>query len=361
MKLLAVFSFVLFSACLLRSPPADKKFTTFDHGDGGLFRRSVLVDKVHAPYWNIAYSYGDDCSPEAKDNDEALTAAIGKAIRTWLQPLRDYSNKRIVADFRYHLVADPHLPAEDLWVVFHCGEVWRASALISNLSRPVINIRSGTTQVKQHLMASLVYEMGHAFGLASTYVPVKQGEAPSTGGLRATRGTQPASVMSGHMLALAIDRGEGDVALGGIATLGKDDINGIVWLYKHRHEGLPLEKCFFPEYELEEAPGVAPTGCRPKYPLIFEIKQGQEHWALEVLKDDPDIDINAQDKDGLTALHHAVLKGYEELAAKLIAHQDIKPFLKNADGHSALDLARQLELPRIAALIAAHPKAAILK
>ena len=88
----------------------------------------------------------------------------------------------------------------------------------------------------------------------------------------------------------------------GLETIGVDDINGMLWLYKHIHEGLPLEDCFFPDYELEEAP----HGCRPKYPLIFEIKQGDEYWALKVIEDDRNIEINAQDQDGLTALHPRV-------------------------------------------------------
>ena len=66
----------------------------------------------------------------------------------------------------------------------------------------------------------------------------------------------------------------------GLETIAVDDINGILWLYKHIHEGLPLEDCFFPDYELEEEP----HGCRPKYPLIFEIKQGDEYWALKVIR-----------------------------------------------------------------------------
>ena len=117
------------------------------------------------------------------------------------------------------------------------------------------------------------------------------------------------------------------------------------------YEQLPLEDCFFPEYELEEVP----RGCRPKYPLIFEIKQGDEYWAIKVIKDDSDLDVNAQDRDGLTALHHAVLNGFEELVATLLAHKDIKPFLKNKDGHSALKLARDNKLDRIIERLLSHP------
>ncbi len=350
MQLLTILSFVLLTSCILRPPPpADKKFITTDHVIPD-FQLNRLIDKVHAPHLNIAYTYGDNCLPEEKNNDEALTAAIGKALRTWLQPLRDYSDKPIVADFRSQRVAFLRPHDEDLGITFHCEE--GISSAVGGL-RPAIDMRRGM-KVDKRFMSTLIHEMGHSFGLADTYdMEWKLGKlGRSAGGLAGTKGTQPASVMSGHIRPAGW-WGGGGAALDGIASLGKDDIDGIVWLYKHRHEGLPLENCFFPAYELEETP----LGCRPKYPLIFEIKQGQEHWAGEVLKDDPNLDINAQDKDGLTALHHAVLNRFEELVTKLIAHQDIKPFLKNADGHSALDLAHQLKLARIAALIAAHPKA----
>ncbi len=384
MKLLTILSFVLLTSCILRPPPpADKKFMALHH-EQRLRLHGALINKVHAPHLVINYGYGDDCPPEARNNDERLTGAVSKALRTWLQPLRDYTDKQIVKDFRYRLVADPRPAAGDMWIIFHCG-LGASTALVGGAT-PGINLRSGTKAVIQ-LMNSLMHEMGHVFGLDDTYITTKERGKPgvSKGGLKHTRGTQPNSVMA---LSGDIRGHEDPIALDGLAVLFKDDINGIIWLYRHVHEGLPLEDCAFPEYELEEDP----MGCRPKYPLIFEIKYGRsDFWAGEVLNDDRDIDINAQDKDGLTALHHAVLKGYKELVielskhqgidinaqdkdgltalhhavlkrfddvvARLIAHQDIKPFLKNADGHRALDLARQLELPRIVTLIAAHPKA----
>ncbi len=422
MQLLTILSFVLLTSCILRPPPpSGKKFITFDHErmwhqhhDG------LLINKVHEPHLDISYKYGDSCPPEARNNDQALTAAISKALRSWLKPLRDYSDKPIVADFRYQLVAvvtGPRPAAEDLWIVFHCDD----KASVATLGHvPGIHLYRGT-EVDGRFTESLMHEMGHTFGLADTYVPWGDVGKPglSKGGLLQTIGTQPVSVMSLHLGAL-------DPLNTGFNLLGKDDINGIIWLYKHVYENLPLEDCFFPEYELEEDP----LGCRPKYSLIFAIKHGDENeyldsMAIRMIEEDPHIDINArdekgltalhhavlkgykelvielskhqgidinaQDKDGLTALHHAVLKGYKELVielskhqgidinaqdkdgltalhhavlkrfddvvARLIAHQDIKPFLKNADGHRALDLARQLELPRIVTLIAAHPKA----
>ncbi len=167
--------------------------------------------------------------------------------------------------------------------------------------------------------------------------------------------------MSGH---IPYDVAAHDpVPLDGIDFLGVDDINGILWLYKHVHEGLPLEDCFFPNYELEQEP----LGCRPKYPLIFEIKQVGEYpllfktkqsdgvWARKVIEDDRNIDINAQDAEGLTALHHAVVYGFEELVATLIAHKDIKPFLRDNEGRSALQIARENKLDPMITLLLEHP------
>ncbi len=362
---------LLLLSCIVRPQSTDTKFIAQQHRwwREGFNLDGQLINKVHAPHLDIAYTYGDNCPPEERDNDEALTAAIGKALRAWLQPLRDYTDKPIVEDFRSQRVAVPRPHDEDLRVIFHCNFDTSNAQLRDN--RPVINMRRGMRTAI--FMNNLIHEVGHAFGLSDTY---KGKPGPSTGGLPSTKGTQPASIMSSH-----------SHFVNKIGDLGQDDINGIVWLYRHRHEGLPLEECLFPDYELEETP----RGCRPKHPLLFEIKQGKSFWAREVLKNDPDIDINVQDKEGLTALHHAVLKGYlilvarltshqdikinvrdakgmtalhyavlsgsKDLVARLIAHQDIKPFLKNADGHRALDLAQQRNMKRIVTLIAAHPKA----
>ena len=112
----------------------------------------------------------------------------------------------------------------------------------------------------------------------------------------------------------------------------EDDANGIVWLYKFYHENLPLEDCIFPDYELE----ASPVGCRPKSPLIFEIKHGNEWLATKVMDDDKKTDVNAKDETGLTALHYAVMKGYPKLVDKLLSHRDIEVNVRDAAGSTAL-------------------------
>ena len=192
-------------------------------------------------------------------------------------------------------------------------------------------------------MAVLVHEMGHIFGLADTYLRFEDWGKPELdkGGSDATKGTQPGAAMSG-LTAFHRDGG----------MLGRDDKVGIVWLYKRRYEGLGLRDCVFPDYELE----VAPLGCRPKYPLIFVLKHNHEVGAIIILRDDPGLDVNVRDADGMTALHHAVLNNYTRVVKTLLQRDDLK-YYKNNDGQTPLQLATALGLNEIAALIAAHPKA----
>ena len=118
----------------------------------------------------------------------------------------------------------------------------------------------------------------------------------------------------------------------GPRRIGQDDKNGIVWLYKFYHENLPLEDCLFPDYELE----TSPDGCRAKYPLIFEIKYGDERLAIQVIEQDRNTDVNAKDETGSTALHHALAQGYSRLLGKLLSHSDLDVNARNAEGSTAL-------------------------
>lgn len=332
------------ASCILRTETsADEKFIALQQERGGL-RQNILIDKVHEPRWNIGYSYGDDCLAAQRDNDAVLTAATTEVIQMWLQPLRTYSERAIVDAFRYQLnVAQD---ASDLVIVFHCEDKISTASITAR--PPRIDLRSGV-QVKHTFKTSLMHEMGHAFGLMDTYVPPDAWGKPGTskGGLDSTRGTQPESSMAGSTW----HKGEHGEILKGV--LGQDDKNGVIWLYKVSYEGLSLRDCFFTDYELEHAP----LGCRPKYPLIFELKHGIEVRALRMLEEDEKLDVNAQDADGMTALHHAVSNGYEKVVEVLIAHADIKPFLKNKQGQNPLQLAEKLQHDNLAQLIAAHPKA----
>ena len=73
-------------------------------------------------------------------------------------------------------------------------------------------------------------------------------------------------------------------------------------------------------------------GVGPKYPLIFEIKHGNERLTLFV----ENTDVNAKDSDGMTALQHAIIKEYPQLLDKLLAHQDIEVNSTDGGGLTAL-------------------------
>ena len=329
------FTLTLLGCLLLSLPPAAQGFIALEHERG--VRPDTMIDKVHAPHWDIAYRYGDDCLPEERNNDEALTAAVTEALQIWLQPLRDYAKRPIVADFRYRL--SPQLQDADFGITFFCNIATSFAA--TGRGMPNIDLHEGF-EITPIFMTSLVHEMGHIFGLADTYLRGEDWGNPELdkGGRDATKGTQPSSIMAGE------DKHRG----GGL--LGRDDKNGIIWLYKRLYEGLGLRDCFFPDYELEEEP----LGCRPKYPLIFALKHGIEVVAILILKQDEGLDVNVRDEDGMTALHHAVLNNYTRVVTALLQHANLR-YYKNNDGQTPLQLATALGLNEIAALIAAHPKA----
>ena len=304
-------------------------------------RPDTMVDKVHAQHWNISYSYGGDCEPDDKNNDEALTKASTEVLQMWLQPLREYSKKPIVSDFRYLLDADRD--ASDLTVIFHCGdELPVSTADVSRVRPPQVDLRKGT-KVTRNFMEAFMHEMGHAFGLADTYIPADKWGDPELdkGGKDSTKGTQPSSAMTG------LPRNKE----GGM--LGTDDKNGVVWLYKVVYEGLSIVDCFFSDYQLENPP----LGCVPKRPLIFEIKHVSEITAVFVIREDENLDVNARDADGLTALHHAVIEGYTRLIEALLAHDAITVNIFSNARRTPAQLARELKQLPLAQLIEAHPTA----
>ena len=292
----------------------------------------LLITKVHEPEWKIGYRYDVDCKPEDRQNGKALTEAISASLRTWLAPLKALNPERPIVDkFVYELQADydPNQPEEleglravNLRVTFECTQ-GRSGAPIGRIFPPAMIIRDGT-KITNRILGSLIHELGHTFGLADTY-DRGYGIMQSRGGLHRTVGNQPASVMA---MAEGYDRSTA-------VTIGEDDKRGIVWLYKYFYEDLASDDCFFADYVMEEEP----RGCIPKYPLIFETKHNLPMFALELIKQDPTVDVNAQDVGGMTALHYAVMYEKEEVVKALLDHPDIKPFLKSKEGQTPLDIA----------------------
>ncbi len=392
------FMFVL--ACLVwfSVVPQALGFIVFEHE--GWDDLNTLITKVHEDQWVIHYSYGDNCPPEQRNNDAALTAAVTEALQIWLQPLREYTDRPIVNDFRYKLSADWN--AADFGITFHC-HIGASTAPVGRNQSPGIDMRATTNVALPGFIPSLLHEMGHIFGLEDIYTRTDRDERWLTkGGLDSTRGTQPEAIMASSSW-----------HRNGKPVLGKDDKNGIIWLYKVTYEGLSIRDCFFTDYELEPEP----LGCVPKHPLIFELKHGLEVRGLRMIEEDKSLDINAQDetgmtalhyaaircaeeknapdpkavigfldvvkvllghkvilggqvtnlppntainvnaqdKEGRTALHHAVRNELTEVVKMLLAHADIVPFLRDNEGRSPLQIARENKLDRMITLLLEHP------
>ena len=312
--------------------PATEGFITFDHRTREEFKRkrNNLIRRVHKAEWVIGYRYMDNCPPEARKNGKAIEEAITTSLRAWLQPVRELNTgKPVVDDFRY--VPDLVIPIEDeaerklydLVIFFYC-DFGQSAALVGadETIPPTIKLHRGTV-VDNHFKFSLLHEIGHAFGFLDTYrrnIPGEEFQV-SRGGLLRTIGHQPGSVMSGMNVPRPI-----------LSSISQDDANGIVWLYKFYHENLALEDCIFPDYELEKSP----DGCRPKYPLIFEIKHGDENLAIKVIREDENTDINAKDKTGATALDYALAKGYNRLVDRLVIHPKFDVNVRNVEGSTPL-------------------------
>ena len=316
--------------------PATEGFIAFDHQRllSERIKRKLnnLIRRVHKEQWVIGYRYADNCPPAARNNGKAIEEAITTALRAWLKPVRELNTgKPVVDDFRFvpdfeiKDVADRQL--YDLTSVFFCDFGKSHAWVVADEAKPPhIELHRGTV-VDRSFTGVLLHEIGHAFGLLDTYIRLEltlEELRVSRGGLAKTIGHQPASVMSG--LNIPPPRG---------TRISQDDANGIVWLYKFYHENLALEDCIFPDYELEQSP----DGCRPKSPLIFELKHGGEGTAFAVIRDDENTDVNAKDGNGMTALHYAVIKGYSQLVDKLLAHQDIEVNSKDGGGLTALHYA----------------------
>ena len=310
--------------------PATQGFITYDHVTKPHLKRKAnnLIRRVHKAEWVIGYRYKDNCLPADRKNGQAIEEAITTSLRAWLQPVREMNTgKPVVADFRYvpdYKIEDvAEIKLYDLRIAFFCDFDKSVALVVAAEARPPsIHMHRGT-RVNDQFAYVLLHEIGHAFGLLDTYPRKIPGEEfqVSRGGLSRTIGHQPASVMSG--LNIPSPRPTG---------VSQDDANGIVWLYKFYHENLPLEDCIFPDYELEKSP----DGCRPKYPLIFEIKHGDEPLAISVINSDENTDINAKDGDGMTALQHAIIKAYPRLVNRLFSYEAIEVNSQDGGGLTAL-------------------------
>ena len=309
--------------------PTAHDFATLNHH---LDLRGIrfLIDSVHDEHWDIAYIFGEGCPEGRHAQTKKLEEAITFALQTWLQPLREIETQApIVNEFRFHQLPEltfevlnqPELAHLDLGVIDTCGGGRSAVGRQPNLP-PFVFMRAGA-EIDDRYMSTLIHEVGHTIGLGDIYVGRPRKPSVTKGGLDATVGTQPAAVMSIHVFNLTR------------SYITEDDINGIIWLYKVTYEDLDPADCLFPNYAFE----ADPTGCVPKYPLIFEIRQGHETFALDILKDDANIDVNAQNAIGLTALHYAVRGRHTRVVETLLRHRAINVNLTDARRQTPLHYA----------------------
>ena len=333
--------------------PTAQGFMSFRHRHG--VKQNLLILKVDKPQWKIGYRIAADCPEEFREKEPELKIAMTTALQVWLEPLHALELAHpITNDFLFLRQADFHgnegkiadhaaLRELDARVTFKCRKD-RSEARIALVASPDVYLRRGT-DINNAFIFTLIHELGHALGLDDTYISVREGKIKNNGGLAQTVGTQPTSIMSGRVV------GDPDEPM---LHITEDDVRGILWLYKHFHEGLPIEDCFFPDYVLEEDP----RGCIPKYPLIFELKHGYPHRAIRMLDEDPNLDVNAQDDSGSTALHYAVMAEHEEVVEHLLSQKrrkPIKPFLRDKHGRSALAIARKSKLNDMITLLLEHP------
>ena len=342
-KIMGILGLMVMCIVFFSVPPTAHGFYASTTKELGL-----LLKRIDKPQWKIGYNFTADCPEAFRQQDEQIKETIVKALQTWLQPLRErHPNKQFTDDFLLIRLPDfveceedkPSLNQLDARITFDCKGKGRSFAARSLGSAPDLCIKMHKeVGIHWSWITVLVHELGHAFGLEDIYV---EGLRQSTGGLAGTIGKQPASIMASFF--------ESDAPF----AIGKDDINGIIYLYKYLHEDHPAGDCFFPDYVRVEWDG----RCCPKYPLIFEAKHGTLETVRRILRDDPTLDLNARDSQGMTALHHAVQQGSTEMVKTLLAQAGIKVNLLNGHRRTPAQLARVLQQIHLAKRIEAHPTA----
>jgi ankyrin repeat protein len=78
------------------------------------------------------------------------------------------------------------------------------------------------------------------------------------------------------------------------------------------------------------------------------------NWDAVKEQLDQGVDVNAQNKNGSTALTRAAYNGYTDVVQELLTHPDINIGIKNTKGKTALDIAREENRTAIVKLIEEH-------
>ena len=366
-KVLLLSTVIFVTACRGEQPTAEAEFVALDQERGYWFRSPpFLIKKVHRQQLRVAYGFADNnhCANRFKGRyGEQLLASVSDTLRVWLGALAERTN--IVDNFSYEFrqvhyrvprfsLGYGWLDAKpDLAIIFYCH---RGRSFMQTTPMPTLHMLQASdtsdhnrmTALRYYRASTLLHELGHAFGLGDTYIDrtrlarrMKRYNR-STGGASTTTGKQPISVMNHHRH-VALDED-------GALQLATDDRDGVRWLYeRYISKETGRRGCPF-EYRRERTT----KGCAPAYSFIYAVKQRNWMVVQMLLRDDKNIDINAQDKLGNTALHYAAQVTSTEGSDLYVylSDQGADNSIRNRDGDSAADLRRRNDsVPRT---LAAH-------
>ena len=320
--------------CKLYKQVAENKFATYvqsGHRDGN--EATILIRKAHYPQWRICYSI--EC-PASKIARKQYEQAITKSLQTWLQPLAELTNTKLIGSdpddfvYEYH----PNITRR----MCRINKANYATATTGDKDNYVLTVRfvdgqDGTNRSgriyapclgNDQAQSTLLHRIGHVFGLLDTY----------TSDDKLTLGLQPLSVMS-----CAFERNEKNALI-----LAEDDIKGVQWQYRyyqHAHlkagiAPVSLHECPSPHYKYVRTTGGGV--CRPRYLFMHTLQQAHHFekthtsfsYARQTLNKlfplvgaeeggKLDLEVNYQDSIGNTGLHYLVLFGAYSLWNK---HQE---------------------------------------
>ena len=220
------------SACNLVQVSGDTRFVTFVHEEKepslrlrawqDSKYRKLLIGRVFEDQWRIIYDVPQECSNV--ETKARLEEAMRQAIRQWLRPLKEISDRQLVDNFVFTELPTHSNPEDNKFnereriftavdidkidphfrVVFYCNDgrsyayFWVNEIHMFNQPKQDKALLIGDTY---YSMPTLLHEIGHAFGLADTYVESDENyprfDIKSGGGLEYTVGKQPLSVMAG--------------------------------------------------------------------------------------------------------------------------------------------------------------------